>query len=370
MLEQGFDFIDPSDMELILTFVSGFTLSIIAYFLSPIILHRLFNQMSTEKIDFDQTRFVKNTQWTLSVTIILSVIVLILRNSSLFLSLDKIIASIFLTIIFLLWMRIVHSLGIYSIKRIVKVRYDKSIIPIIGNVWTIVVIVSIIFISFDIWNINVTPLLASAGIAGVVFGLAARDTISNFFGSIALYADNTYETGDFITLGKDERVAGYVNDISIRSTQLTTLEGNKIVIPNSKLHKSVIENKSAPQDQYRVILKVGVPYDENPQYAEQSIRNAVEDVIDSEESYRNSWFFGGTDSYKIFLGDFADSAIMFKIFVKVNNPEDEPRIKSRFYHRIYQELENADITIPYPQRSLHFNQDFESGDMRKDEKNE
>jgi MscS family membrane protein len=370
MIDQFLDMISTFETEILVTLLSGFILSAVSYVLSPLILHRVFDYMSTDEIDFDQGRFVNNARITISITFLITVFILILRDSSLFLSVDDLIDSTLVTIIFLLWIRIIHSLGIYSIEKIVKIRYDKSITPIIENVWTLGVIVSVIFISFDIWNIDVTPLLASAGIAGVVFGLAARDTISNFFGSIALYADNTYETGDYITMGKDEEVAGYVRDISIRSTQLVTLAGNKIVIPNSKLHKSVIENRSAPEDQYRIILKVGISYDEDPEYAEMTIRKALEDVIESEESYRSSWFFGGTDSYKIFLSEFADSEVTFKIFVKVNNPEDEPRIKSRFYHKIYQELEEADIEIPFPQRSVHFDEDVDGGFERKSDSTE
>ncbi len=130
------------------------------------------------------------------------------------------------------------------------------------------IIITIILI-LNVWNIDITPILASAGVAGVIIGFAARDTIENFFGGLALYADQTYYPGDFIELNENTR--GWVREISIRSTVLHTLDGDSVTIPNSKLHKSIIRNKSSPKNAFRISIDIGVSYDSNLQKVQDTI---------------------------------------------------------------------------------------------------
>lgn len=352
MIDQVVSAFQSLNLEVVITLLSGVGLSVVSFLLSPIVLRYIFEYISTESMDFNQKRFIGNVRWAISSTFLASSVIIVLQNRTLFMTVGDILVSTLLTALILLWLRVIHNLGQYAIKKVVTIRYDKSIIPIVENVWTLVMLIGAIFLSFDVWSIDITPLLASAGIAGVVLGLAARETISNFFGSIALYADDAYQTGDYISLNNGN-VEGYVNDISIRSTQIVTLAGNKIIIPNSKLHNSIIENKSAPNNEYRTILKFGVSYDAETDRAERAIRNGIESVIESEESYRKSWFFGGTESYKLFLHEFGDSAVIFKVFAKVRRPEDEPRIRSRMFSKVRNELNQEGIKIPFPQRSVH-----------------
>jgi MscS family membrane protein len=69
-------------------------------------------------------------------------------------------------------------------------------------------------------RINLTPLLASAGLAGVIVGLAAKDMPGNFFGGISVFLDRPFKPGDYIALKSGER--GKVMDIGLRSTRIVT----------------------------------------------------------------------------------------------------------------------------------------------------
>lgn len=346
-----------NETSLIFVALVSILLAVLTYIISPIILRRVLKYASTENLDFNKKTFIKNSRLALSSSFIVLGFSIIAEETEIIFSIENVTLSVLLTIILLLWLRVGHNIGKYIIQKIVKKRYDKSIIPIIENVWTLIILLMMVFLTFDIWSIDITPLLASAGVAGIVLGLAARETISNFFGSVALYADNTYQTGHFIELNNGE-FRGFVHDISIRSTQLVTLEGNKVIVPNSKLHNSIIENKSTPKPDHRIELEVGVSYDSTPGEAEEAIRRGIERVIEEEEDYERSWFFGNAqDSYRLFLKDFGDSAIIFKIFLKIKAPQQENPLRSKFYHTIYEELDKDNIGIPYPQRSIHFAED-------------
>ena len=88
------------------------------------------------------------------------------------------------------------------------------------------------------WNIDVTGWLASAGVLGVVLGLAAKDTDANLFAGIFIMTDAPYKEGDYINLESGER--GYVRSIGLRSTRIMTRDDIEITVPNSIIANSKI----------------------------------------------------------------------------------------------------------------------------------
>jgi small-conductance mechanosensitive channel len=264
------------------------------------------------------------------------------------------------SVLVIFWLGLVHAVGAPIVDRVVTYRYDSDIAPIVRNVWTLSVLVLAVFALFEAWDVDVTPLLASAGVAGIVLGLAARETISNFFGSIALYADDTYEVGEYIEV---EGMGGFVEDISIRSTRLRTLDDNFITVPNSKLHDSMVKNKGAPTSSHRIEIEVSVSYNDDHEAArgliEDTVEKAIEDhaeLLDSERS----------EGFEVLLKELADSAIVFRIFVWIEDPSDEPELRDGISSEVYAALEKEGVKIPYPQRSVHIDDGDNDSDNDKD----
>ena len=99
------------------------------------------------------------------------------------------------------------------------------------------------------WGMAVTALLATTGVMGIVFGLALRNILADFFSGIALNMEQPYRIGDFVMLrrtGRRDGVTGVVREINWRSTRLLTPEENLVVIPNRIAASSTIENLSYP----------------------------------------------------------------------------------------------------------------------------
>ncbi|MCI5158932.1 MAG: mechanosensitive ion channel family protein, partial [Candidatus Electrothrix sp. AUS1_2] len=117
------------------------------------------------------------------------------------------------------------------------------------------------------WDVNLTPLFASAGIVGIAISLGAKDTLSNFFSGIALLIDKSFKVGDYIILDKDNK--GEVIAIGIRSTKIKT--GNDIIIiPNSIIStKKIITNQSTFESNYRIDNDISVSYGNNLYIVEQ-----------------------------------------------------------------------------------------------------
>ena len=88
-------------------------------------------------------------------------------------------------------------------------------------------------------GVNVGSLLAGLGLGGLAFALAAKDTLANLFGSIMIYLDKTYSVGDWVVINDQE---GIIDEVGLRSTRIRTFYDSIIVIPNSVIAVTSVDN--------------------------------------------------------------------------------------------------------------------------------
>ncbi|ELK53641.1 mechanosensitive ion channel [Haloferax sp. BAB-2207] len=218
-------------------------------------------------------------------------------------------------------------------------RYDFA--PVFSNVWTIVVSVGTIGALLYIWGIEITPLFAGAGIAGIAVGFAAKDTVANFFGGIALYFDDTYKIGDYVVLDSGE--AGTVVKVGIRSTTLLTRDELLVTVPNSVLNAAKIINESAPNRRRRLKVPVGVAYGTDVDAFEELLTDIALDeplVLDSPRPRPRFRRFG-------------PDALEYELVCWVNSPLKRGKATHNLNREIYKRLNDAGIGIPFPQRDVH-----------------
>ena len=120
------------------------------------------------------------------------------------------------------------------------------------------------------FGVNVTAFIASLGLVGMALALAAKDTAANLFGSIALMLDRSIRVGEWI---KVNGVEGTVEDIGMRTTKIRTFEKSFVVVPNSIVANSNIENFSR-RGIRRIKMAIGLTYD-TPR---ETIRQIVEEI--------------------------------------------------------------------------------------------
>ncbi len=256
------------------------------------------------------------------------------------------IASTAISIIVILWSYAIVRLGSRLIGAKNNAPSGRQITPILKNVLTFFVIVSVFFILLPVWNVNVTPLLASAGILGIILGIAAQDSLGNFFSGISLYLDKTYKLGDMINLESGER--GTVIDMSIRSTTILTRDNIAITVPNSELNSTQVINESSPVRRRRIRLDVGVAYGSNLQQVKEAlIETAEEEKLILE-----------TPSPAVRFQEFGDSAIIAQLQAHIEHPALRGRAKHFLIEGIDERFREDQIKIPFPQREVTF---FESG---------
>ncbi len=139
----------------------------------------------------------------------------------------------------------------------------------------LVIILALISLLYN-FGINVTAFVASLGLVGMALALAAKDTAANLFGSIALMLDRSIRVGEWI---KVNGVEGIVEDIGMRTTKIRTFEKSFVVVPNSIVANSNIENFSR-RGIRRIRMVIGLTYDTPPE-AIQKIVYSIQSMLRS-----------------------------------------------------------------------------------------
>jgi MscS family membrane protein len=129
---------------------------------------------------------------------------------------------------------------------------------------------------FSTFNVNITPLIAGAGIVGIAIALAAQDLFSNFFGGAVIITDQPFKTGDRVLIND---VLGDVIHIGPRSTRIITLDSDIVTIPNTKIATSVVHNYSMPNPQVRIQIPVSVSYAADIGQVKRVLREITEEAV-------------------------------------------------------------------------------------------
>ena len=123
----------------------------------------------------------------------------------------------------------------------------------------------------------ITGVIASLGIGGLAFALAAKDSISNIFGSLMIIFDRPFHVGDWIKAGEME---GTVEEVGFRSTKIRTFAKTLISVPNNIIANMALDNYSR-MPKRRIRLTVGVTYDTTPDQMREAVRRIRELLKDS-----------------------------------------------------------------------------------------
>ena len=221
---------------------------------------------------------------------------------------------------------------------------QRSTEPLLANATSIVFFIVGVYTILVIWDVNVTGLVASAGILGLVIGLAAQDTLSNLFAGVAILSDRPYEIGDFIILDTGER--GEVTKIGLRSTRLLTRDDVEVTIPNGVMGASKIVNEAGGPRQYRLRALVGVAYG--------SDIDQVGNVL-IEVGRQHPKTLDSPEPTARFIG-FGASSLDFELQAWIEKPADRGLVLHELNSEIYRKFAENAITIPFPQQDVYVKQ--------------
>lgn len=231
----------------------------------------------------------------------------------------------------------------YFARKIEYHREDGAIVhtlALINNLITVVLVIGGGLALLHIWALDLTPLLASAGLLTAIGAVAARDTLADFFGGIAIFLDRPYHIGDFVVLNSGER--GEVVDIGIRSTRIRTRDDIFVSIPNSLMATAKIINESSFVPQYRVRCKLGVAYDSDLGEVERIILTSLED----------NPFVLPEPKPRVRYRAFGDWAVELEILAWIKEPRDRGAAQDRIIRGVHRAFREGSIEIPFPQQEV------------------
>ncbi len=241
-------------------------------------------------------------------------------------------------------------LGIYLVESIgdrlqpiaanASASINSILYPLVQKaLWVLVIVVAAVRI-LTVHGVDVSGLVAGLGLGGLAFALAAKDTVENIFGSVAILLDQPFRIGDTISVAG---VTGVVEEIGLRSTRLRTPDNSLISLPNSKVIAGHVDNLGARQ-YWRSRVVVNVPYSTPPSVIEE-LCTAIRTLLLSHPATKK-------DAIAVFLHEFnpASLGILVQFHLEVSSWLDEQHRKEEIFLAILRAVEALGVTIIPPTR--------------------
>lgn len=222
-----------------------------------------------------------------------------------------------------------------------KQKIDVTVNRFISGAVKITIIGFAGIVALSKFGIEIAPLIAGISVAGVGVSFALQGPLSNYASGIALIFTKPFKVGEIIEVAD---VMGEVTDMKLPRTELKTLDGNMVVIPNKHIIGEIIHNYSVYK---RMDLVFGVSYNEDMD----QVMAIIKDTILAESRLAEG------KQPKIGITEFADSSVNF--FVRLWCKQDEWwDVKFSLNKAVWDAFKKHNIEIPFPQRDVHlFNED-------------
>jgi small-conductance mechanosensitive channel len=218
---------------------------------------------------------------------------------------------------------------------------EERTMPLFDIMLTIIVVAFAAYALLQVWNIDPTAWLASAGIVGLAVGFAAKDSLANLFAGFSIIADAPYRVGDYVVLDTGER--GEITRVGIRTTRMITRDDMEVIIPNSVMAMSKLVNESGGRSvKSRIRIKVGVAYGSD-------VDRVVEVLL--EVAHRHESVAPDPEP-RVRMRGFGDSSLDFELLCWVNHPAERGLVSHELYMDICKTLVRERIEIPFPQRDV------------------
>ena len=215
--------------------------------------------------------------------------------------------------------------------------------PVLRKIGLSVIIIGGFIFALSAIGIQVTALLAGAGVLGLVVAFAAQDTLSNFFSGIHLLLDRPFKIGDVIFLDSGEYCR--VENVGMRSTKLySILEHELIILPNNAVANQKIINIVKPDARILKKIEVGVAYGSD-------LKKVEKILYDTSKNHPNVVQEKGYEP-RVRFTNFGESSLDFLVYVWIDEVMNQWQVLSDIRMAIDTKFRMEGITIPFPQRTV------------------
>ncbi len=222
-------------------------------------------------------------------------------------------------------------------------KIDDILVPLVTRAAKIFVLTMGIIYAADALDLPIAPLLASLTVAGVGFSFAAKDTVENFFGSVAVILDRPFDIGDWVVVGETE---GIVEEVGFRSTRIRTFYNSQVTVPNANLVRASVDNYGRRRYR-RWKTTLGVQYDTPPEKLV-AFTEGIRELIRLHPMTRK-------DYYQVWCNEFGASSleILLYLFFEVPDWNAELRERERLFLDIVRLANQLGVEFAFPTQTLH-----------------
>ena len=244
----------------------------------------------------------------------------------------------------------IYFIGRWVIRRIVRLLdlafgrrdVDVSLRSFARNTIRSVFVLILLMIIVQTLGVNVTSLIAIFSAAMLAIGMALSGTAQNFAGGVMILVMKPYRVGDFISA---QGQSGYVREIKLFSTVITTTDNQTIYIPNNAIATAIIDNYSTAELR-RVDWKIGISYGDDVD----TVRAAILELLEADERILRD------PEPVVWVLELADSAVHLTVRAWVKNA-DYWDVFFKYNEQFYKTLPAKGGNFPFPQMDVHLKQE-------------
>lgn len=259
------------------------------------------------------------------------------------------------TVLFILGFYLSGVVKKLVVKLLEKRKVKLSARMMIGNIISIITVSAFLMFALNVLSLDnmLKTVLAGAGVAGLAIGLALQGTLSNTFSGVALSFVKDLSIGDTID---SNGYTGVIQDINLRVVKLKTPDGNLVMIPNRAIIENPLKNYSRNPITI-VAVNCGIEYGAN-------LEDVQMIVVDAVASHDNNL---RKEDIIFFYKEFGDSSINFEVRFPMpsKNLVETAVAKSKAIVAIKKSLDQHNISIPFPIRTLDFPVDLLQNNKEK-----
>lgn len=256
------------------------------------------------------------------------------------------IACVLAIIVHLLISRVLLG-GMKKVAASTENDVDDRLVHFFQRFYIVILLFALFLVVLKIHKIEITPFLASAGIAGIAIGMAAKETLADIFAGVFLIADRPVRVGDRVkidSIGKHWGSWGDVLDLGLRRTKIKNTDGVIVNYPNSLLANSVITNFSYEDGPIRVRVRFQVNYNVDLDHACEVAREAIQaspNILpeSAEVIVRSLWDEGGGHML---------SGILLEGRYRINDVRHRSKIRSVVLKNITKTCQREEIALASP----------------------
>ncbi len=259
--------------------------------------------------------------------------------------LDKFISIVVIVAIIVVVNRVLDEL----INRTIRRKRKKNVTTLLMFIKRIkkLILYSLMILlcleQFDAFHKFSITVLSGLGIGSVVLGLAAQESMKNFFGSLALVIGDAYEVGDFIECSM-QGVSGTVEDITMRHTIIRTINNRRVIIPNCQMNSYIIENFNYKDNENVKLVDYSISYEADIDKAISIIKDEMKKLYRPSKKGINK----DVEFPKIRVASWNDSSISLRAWVWGKDNSDVYDNMYKLNYVIKKRFDEENIEIPYP----------------------